>query len=186
MIDFNKDINKINLQIQESFYRFINNICIYFYQNLTINLSAELKKNVKNNAELQFDSTYSFDSNKYTKEEIYFLDELKDTMKFESFIFGFIQSYNPIDLYKIPLTFTEEFVSILSRKSKKQLKNIQFLKLFDNLYRKISPGRNDIDFFPFMSKYFTTYKEKFDRDIQDYYIEEKDHKNKFNLSNFIN
>ena len=86
MIDFNKDINKINLQIQESFYRFINNICIYFYQNLTINLSAELKKNVKNNAELQFDSTYSFDSNKYTKEEIYFLDELKDTMKFESFI----------------------------------------------------------------------------------------------------
>ena len=186
MIDYNKEINEINLKIQESFYRFINNICIYFYQNLTINLSAEGKKNDKqHNTELQFDSTYSFDNNKYTKEEIIFLDELKDTMKFQSFIFGFIQSYNPIDLYKIPLTFTEEFVSILSRKSKKQLKNIQFLKLFDNLYRKISPGRNDIDFFPFMSKYFTTYKEKFDRDIQDYYIEEKDHKNKFNLSDFV-
>ena len=185
MIDYNKEINEINLKIQESFYRFINNICIYFYQNLTINLSAEGKKNDNHNTELQFDSTYSFDNNKYSKEEIYFLDELKDTMKFQSFIFGFIQSYNPIDLYKIPLTFTEEFVSILSRKSKKQLKNIQFLKLFDNLYRKILPGRNDIDFFPFMSKYFTTYKEKFDRDIQDYYVEEKDHKNKFNLSDFV-
>ena len=185
MIDFNDEINEINLRIQESFYRFINNICIYFYQNLTINLSAEGKKNDNHNAELQFDSTYSFDNNKYTKEEINFLDELKDTMKFQSFIFGFIQSYNPIDLYKIPLTFTEEFVSILSRKSKKQLKNIKFLNLFDNLYKKVSAGRNDIDFFPFMSKYFTTYKEKFDRDIQDYYIEEKDHKNKFNLSDFV-
>ena len=186
MIDYNKEINEINLNIQESFYRFINNICIYFYQNLTINLSAEGKKNNNHNTELQFDSSYSFENNIYTKEEIYFLDELKDTMKFQSFIFGFIQSYNPIDLYKIPLTFTEEFVSILSRKSKKQLKNIQFLKLFDNLYSKILPGRNDIDFFPFMSKYFTTYKEKFDRDIQDYYLEEKDHKNKFNLSEFVN
>ena len=36
-----------------------------------------------------------------------------------------------------------------------------------------------------MSKYFTTYKEKFDRDIQDYYLEEKEHKNKFNLSEFV-
>jgi hypothetical protein len=36
-----------------------------------------------------------------------------------------------------------------------------------------------------MSKYFTTYKEKFDRDIQDYYNEEKECKNKFNLSEFI-
>ena len=184
LIDYDKTINHNNLQIQESFYRFINNICIYLYQNLKINISTEgTKQTEKLRTELEFDSTYSY--KEYTKEEKYFLDELKDTMKFESFIFGFIQLYNPIDLYKIPLTFTEEFVSILSRKSSRQLKNIKFLRLFDNLYNKIAHGRNDIDFLPFMSKYFTTYKEKFDRDIQDYYNEEKESKNKFNLSEFI-
>ncbi len=41
-----------------------------------------------------------------------------------------------------------------------QLKNIKFLNLFDNLYNKINHGRNDIDFLPFISKYFTTYKAK--------------------------
>ena len=183
-IDYDKEINKINLQIQESFYRFINNICIYLYQNLKINISTEgTKQSETIKTDLEFDNTYSY--KEYTKEETYFLDELKDTMKFESFIFGFIQSYNPIDLYKIPLTFTEEFVSILSRKSSMQLKNIKFLRLFDNLYNKIAHGRNDIDFMPFMSKYFTIYKEKFDRDIQDYYNEQKESKNKFNLSEFI-
>ena len=186
IIDYNKEIHTINLQIQESFYRFINNICIYFYQNLRINISTQGTKNNETvHTDLEFDNKYTFHE-EYTKEEKYFLDELKDTMKFESFIYGFIQSYNPIDLYKIPLTFTEEFVSILSRKSGMQLKNIKFLYLFDNLYNKIFHGRNDIDFLPFISKYFTTYKEKFDRDIQDYYLEENKSKNKFNLFDFIN
>ena len=185
IIDYNSKIHKINLDIQESFYRFINNICIYFYQNLLITVSTQSKKkNDKIKTELEFDGEYKF-HDEYSKEEKLFLDELRDTMKFESFIFGFIQSYNPIDLYKIPLTFTEEFVSILSRKSSMQLKNINYLSLFDNLYKKKDHGRIDIDFHPFISKYFFLYKEKIDRDIQDYYIEEKESKNKFNLFSFI-
>ena len=184
LIDYNDQIHEVNLLIQESFYRFINNICIYFYQNISISTSNEKdKKSGLFKIELEFDNKYM--SNDYTSEEKYFLDELRDTMKFQSFIYGFIQSYNPINLYKIPLTFTEEFVSILSRKSNLQLKNIQFLKLFDNLYRKIEPGKIEIDFKPFMSKYFIDYKEIFDREIQDYNTEEKKRKNKFNLSNFM-
>ena len=66
-----------------------------------------------------------------------------------------------------------------------QLKNINYLSLFDNLYKKKDHGRIDIDFHPFISKYFFLYKEKIDRDIQDYYIEEKESKNKFNLFSFI-
>ena len=66
-------------------------------------------------------------------------------MKFQSFIFGFIQSYNPIDLYKISLTFTEEFTSLMSRKSNMQLNNIKFFTLFDNLYYKTGCGRIDVD-----------------------------------------
>ena len=34
----------------------------------------------------------------YSKEELHFVEELRETMKFESFVYGFVQSYNPIDL----------------------------------------------------------------------------------------
>jgi len=180
-IDYNDEIHKQNRRIQESFYRFINNICIYFYQNLMIHFSTETSKKEKNEkAELEFDGIYSFQE--YSLEEKYFLDELKETMKFQSFIYGFIQSYNPIDLYKISLTFTEEFTSIMSRKSDMQLNNIKFFSLFDNLYYKTGCGRIDVDFLPFTMQYISKYKEKFDRDIQDYYITKNINKNKFNLS----
>ena len=83
-----------------------------------------------------FHKDYETGENNYTKEEIFLLDELMETMKFESFVYGFIQSYNPIDLYKIPLTMTEEFISILSRKNSVKNQNINFFSLFDNIYKK--------------------------------------------------
>ena len=180
-LDYNDEIHKQNRRIQESFYRFINNICIYFYQNLMINFSTETSKKQKNEkAELEFDGKYSFQE--YSIEEKYFLDELKQTMKFQSFIYGFIQSYNPIDLYKIPLTFTEEFTSLMSRKSNMQLNNIKFFSLFDNLYYKTGCGTISVDFLPFTMQYIKKYKEKFDRDIQDNNFSKNINKNKFNLS----
>ena len=89
-------------------------------------------------------------------------------MKFQSFVFGFLQSYNPIDLYKIPLTFTEEFLSIISRKQDQVRKNMKFLNLIDSLY---SIGRltdeTIVNFHPINFKYFRLYKSKFDREIFD-------------------
>ena len=73
--------------------------------------------------------------NTYSKEELYLLEEFQETMKFQSFVFSFVQSYNPIDLYKIPLTFYEEFISIISRKSCILEQDINFLSLINNLYK---------------------------------------------------
>ena len=110
------------------------------------------------------------DDSKYTKEELTFLDELSDTMKFESFVYGFIQSYNPIDLYKIPLTFTEQFLSILTRKNT-NLKNINFnfLSLIDNLYQRNVKKNLYVDLNPFLCDYYKKYKYYFDREILDEY-----------------
>ena len=50
-IDYSEgNIKKLNLQIQDSFYRFINNLCLYVYQNLELKIEAdEMKsKNEKN------------------------------------------------------------------------------------------------------------------------------------------
>ena len=171
-----KNKNKI---IQESFYRLINYICLYFYQNLSLKSDddkEDLKKiiiNRKNRGlstdtmNIIFNKDYNTNDNNYIKEEIYFLDELMDTMKFESFVYGFIQSYNPIDLYKIPLTLTEEFLSILSRKNLVNQQNFNFFNVIDNIYKKGGVEKMFVDFNPFSSEYYNRIKSYFDREIFD-------------------
>ena len=144
--DFNEELNDndkqqclikyYNYKIQEAFYSLVNNLCIYFYENLSFSNPEKLQnKNDKEKMEVMnfiFNDDFMQNS-EYIKEEISFLKELRDTMKFQSFIFGFIKSYNPIDLHKIPLTFTEEFLSVLSSKS--------------NIYKA---NKNKINFLAFM------------------------------------
>ena len=182
-------ISKKNREIQEAFYEFVHNVCLYFYENLSIKAPEDQQQNKTNNniskkdleagMNVIFNKQYNSkeSENQYTEEEKIFLDELTDTMKFQSFVFGFLQSYNPIDLYKIPLTFTEEFLSIISRK-KEQITNekkIDYFELIDSLYmgekqntgkkKKIEQKTINFDIINF--NYFKKYKTFFDREIYD-------------------
>ena len=181
-ISYDDSIKKLNIQIQDYFYRLINNISMYFYQNLSIKAEGDntkLKKkkiDTSDNKEEENDINVIFredykDEDIYTKEELYFLDELTDTMKFESFVTLFIQSYNPIDLYKIPLTFTEEFISFISRKSIIINKKINFLGLIDELYDVDNKKEIIIDLKDILSEYYNKYRNNFNR-----YIEENEEK----------
>ena len=174
-------IKNKNRNIQEGFYRLINNICLYFYQNLSLKSDDDKEdldkiiinrknKGLNTDADTMniiFHKEYDNEDNNYTKEELYLLDELMDTMKFESFVYGFIQSYNPIDLYKIPLTMTEEFISILSRKNAVKNQNINFFSLIDGIYKKNGVEKMYVDFNPFSAEYYKKYKKYFDREIYD-------------------
>ena len=181
--DDSKDnyIKKQNIEIQNSFYRLINNLCLYFYKNLFLNIKGDDKKkneNKKNDPKemnvIFRDDYKDDDENAYINEEKFFLEELRQTMKFESFVYCFIQSYSPIDLYKIPLTFTEEFLSIMSRKSSILEKDINFFEIIDKLYsQKIMT--NSVDFLPFFVFYYKEFKDEFEREI-----EEMQDKNLFN------
>ena len=167
------NIYLLNKEIQESFYEFVLNICLYFYENLSIK-SAEDEGINKGKKELEmnviFDENYNTQRG-YNEEELIFLKELKTTTKYQSFVFAFLQSYNPIDLYKIPLTFTEEFLSIISRKKEEIISNtskIKFFKLIDDLYlpRK-TLEKKELNFeFSYIS-YFSYYKNRIDREIYD-------------------
>jgi hypothetical protein len=133
-IDYNEqDIKKANRDIQESFYALVNKLCIYFYQNLMLQNNNEEILNVV------FDEESIEKGKNNIPEEMAFLNELRETMKYQSFVCGFIQSNNPIDLYKIPLTFTEEFLSMLARNSSiyNNKEGISFLSLIDNIYKRI-------------------------------------------------
>ena len=140
-----------------------------------VNVGIDKKKSVK--PELCY-AKWQIGNNNYTNEELYLMEELQDTMKFESFIYGFIQSYNPIDLYKIPLSFTEEFLSILSKKKTKKHKQISYLSLFDNLYENNMDAKIEIDFIAFKANFIVKYKTYFDREIIDSF------KDKFETVNF--
>ena len=174
-IDFNKvKISKINNEIQESFYQFINNISLYFYENLSIKATEDEgnKSQIKNGEEpdmnVIFDESYK-EEKRYNEEELIFLEMIKMTMKYESFVYGFLQSYNPIDLYKIPLTFTEEFLSIVSRKKNEISKyNIKYFGLIDDLYsqRKLK-NPHELNFNDINTSFIKNLKDKFDREIHD-------------------
>ena len=179
----NQNINKKNREIQEAFYEFVHNICLYFYENLSIKAKEDDQYKVKDNKSKNngkneqsmnviFNKNYAKEGeHAYTEEELIFLDELTDTMKFQSFVFGFLQSYNPIDLYKIPLTFTEEFLSIISRKKEQidqNTKKIDFFNLIDSLYMEGKKSeKKSVNFDVINFNYFKKYKSLFDREIYD-------------------
>ena len=160
-----------NYKIQEAFYSLVNNLCIYFYENFSFsNPNTSQDNNEKEKIEaMDFIFNDNFIENSdYVKEEISFLNELRDTMKFQSFVYSFIKSYNPIDLYKIPLTFTEEFLSVLSSKSdiyKKNKNKINFLALIDLIYIKKDKAEYKLDFYDFCEQYNSSYKKYIDNEL---------------------
>ena len=167
--DYNKNnyIRNKNLQIQQSFYRLIIHLCQYFYQNLSIKTEDDDKKNNLDKTKMNVIYRDDYDNDLYIKEELYFLEELRNTMKYESFYSGFVQSYSPIDLYKIPLTFMEEFLSIVSRKSSVFEKDKNFFYVIDQLYNTSVSETTNIDYNPFFNIYYKKYKKFFDREIND-------------------
>ena len=179
--NYQNSIRFNNREIQNDFYRLVIAISIYFYQNLSLkseNDNVDTQKVKINNRNIDaksmniiFHKEYSKNNSSidisYTMEEKCFLDELCETMKFESFVYGFIQSYNPIDLYKIPLTVTEEFISILSRKNLLIDPTINFFVLIDKLYKLGGTEKTYVDFNPFSVEYFKKLKKYFDREIHD-------------------
>ena len=167
-------IKEANKEIQESFYKLINNLCLYFYHNLSLKSHEDvLNKKTPEKGEIMnttFNDENIEKSNNYIQEEKDFLSELRETMKFQSFVYGFIQSYNPIDLYKIPLTFTEEFLSVIAAGSNNYNENknkIDFLSLIDNLYKINKKGPIFIKFKGLFDIYYEAYKKIIDREIYD-------------------
>ena len=181
--DANDGNNNYNRKIQEAFYEFINYICTYFYENITIRFKEDEFRN-KKKEDIQKEKekekgnqkvTVIFEKNSCDKKDetqrngrLIFLNELTETMKFQSFVFGFLQSYNPIDLYKVPLTFTEEILSILSKKKEKAREKIEYFDLIDTLYSNNRTNNEiyiDFNFVNFI--YFNIFKSHFDREISD-------------------
>ena len=191
-LDYDENIKLRNREIQEEFYQFILKISIYFYQNLSYIIK------MLDEDTIQFDK--EFKKYNYFPEEKTFLNQMKDTMKFDSFVSRFIQSYDTIDLYKIPFSFTEEYISLLNNKYKPSIENcftdsFNFLENIDSLYLsniKNSKQTLIINFDSFDEYYYNSLEKRFKRHLfeyigQTYEIKEKGQKltNSFNNLKYI-
>ena len=169
---YKDSIDELNKLIQKAFYDCLMTLSLYYYENFLV-----LEDN-NQNMKIEFNNNFA-QNQYYKKEEIEILKELKKTMKFGGSFSQFVMEHNPIDLFKIPLTFTDEFLSVLSmKKSDKKNSKIKYFELIDKLYLdKKSKDIITIDFSSDLGKYITNYKKVFDREIQE------NDKNLFNNDN---
>ena len=190
----NNKISKLSekcKEIQEVFYEFIYNVCFYFYDNLSIKMESgnnlgEKSDKADDNKIIFFNKESAFEK-AVTEEEKIFLNELGETMKFQSFVYSFLQTYNPIDLFKIPLIFTEEFLSIYSRKKEifhLKKKTIPFFSLIDSLYNSYKEEKKIVS--PLNIEFLNEIKDMFNREIYDKSRIKYHNSNNMALIHFIN
>ena len=174
---YNKNLN---LGIQETFYRFIINITIYYYRQLisqidleNINENNDIKIMVNFNENYENESDIKYKDTEYDK---YFFSEFKNTFKFNLFFKNYLNYNECLELYHIPYLFFDEFLSILSRLNDQNSTNnyiLNFFKIFENLYNKKQLSKINVDFNTFLSEYFKKYKNIFERDIIDLNLQGK-------------
>ena len=167
---YKDSIDELNKYIQEAFYECVINLSLYFYENVEIK-EKNTKKNQREKKNYFVDIEYNKDclfEGLYTDEELLVLRELTETMKFQYSFCQFVLDHNPIDLYKIPLTFTDEFILFISRKKDIDTSKIQFFKLIEELYlsEKINEIQ-EIDFSSAITEFMNNFKNKFIRDIEE-------------------
>ena len=134
-----KSINSTNQKIQEIFYNFNLNILMIFYpDNSLVNSLDKIKK-----------EEYSFDKQmkklndlklndgnvSMTTEEQNFIEFFRGTIKYKIYFENFIQNNDAVDIFKIPLLFSEEFLNIKIKDTKsKMLNKLSLFQIIDKLY----------------------------------------------------
>ena len=134
-----KPIYTTNRKIQEIFYEFCLNILMIFYQDNTLITSFDKIKRVECNLEEQ-NRKINFlkinDTNiDMSVEEKYFLEFFRGTIKYKIYFENFIQNMDTVDVFKISLLFSEEFINIKIRDLKnKSLNKFSLFNIMDVLY----------------------------------------------------
>ena len=158
---------KLNLEIQEAFYKFIVNILSYFYMMMNYDdLNNEIKIDFNKDYENEINNKY-----KKTLEEEYFFNDFKNTFKYGIFFKNYLNNHECLEFYNISYIFLDEYVSLISRANDINTYNnykLRFFNIFENLYNKKQSQKINIDFNTFLSEYFKKYKNDFDRDIKDF------------------
>ena len=179
------NIEQLNKYLQESFYEFVIHLTLYCYDNITI-LEEGDEKNINENEDNNKLIYAKFIINKYkykNEEELFILEKWEASMKLVNSFQTYVIEHNPLNLFKIPLNFFDEFTSMISRnRTNKFSKEMKYFKIIDHFYLEKKFNKiNLIDFKSDMDDYFDNYKEYIMREL-----EEKGEKNKSSIIKIFN
>ena len=137
-VDFFKVNPKINKKIQESFYNFCLNVLRFFYKDNELNTSFDKITNKEN----KLKSVISINGREVPLPdyEIKFCEFFRDSIKYQFFFENFIQNNETMDIFRIPLLFSEEFIYLKNCVTdNSSLSNVSFFKIIDTLYIQSMP-----------------------------------------------
>jgi hypothetical protein len=131
-----KSIATMNKNIQEKFYDFCLNILMLFFQDNCFNTSYDkLKKNSPEEILRRLNKFRGIEEDtQMTKEDDLFFRSFRGSIKYKIYFENFIQNMEAIDLFKIPLLFSEEFINIKIRDTKNIFDKISYFSIIDSLY----------------------------------------------------
>ena len=158
-----KNIAKINKSIQEIFYDFCLNILMLFFQDNCFNTSFDgLKKDTPEEILRRLNKFRGFEEDKkMTKEDGFFFQAFRGSIKYQIYFENFIQNMEAIDVFKIPLLFSEEFINIKIRDTKNIFDKISYFSIIDSLYLKYKNRAINITLNNFNPFYQTNLKKHF-------------------------
>ena len=163
--EWNEEIHERNKKIQECFYCFYLNLLKMFYEENNLLTSYDNQRmggnNSNNNGKNNVNDINQFQDDEndkqlfitghtetkrtetFTKNEKMFYENFKESLKFKIFFDNFIQEYKCFDVYKVPLIFTEVYLTI-KKKDRQNIrdKSFNYLELIDCLYYE-SPKNNE-------------------------------------------
>ena len=123
-----------NKKIQEIFYDFNLNIMMMFYLDYSLVNSFDRIKNADYSFEKYFQKLNKLKLNdsevSMSREEQNFIDIFRGTIKYKIYFENFIQNKDTIDIFKIALLFSEEFLNIKIKDTKtKALNKLSLFKM---------------------------------------------------------
>ena len=160
--EYNDNIKNKNNEIQEEFYIFIMIISLYIYNNINFTKINELK----------YEFNEQLIDNNYTEEEKYFINQIKETVKFDLMIQGFIPSLNSLNLNQISLSFIKEFIFLFDKKYNQKIEYENTLKHLNiiNMFYNINSNKDiiHINFNMIYNYFYQEMKKKYLRNISEY------------------
>ena len=132
------EIIEKNMKIQEIFYNFYINILMIFSQDHTLNSSLDkILKDNRDDISKKILRLRKIEESKadISPEENYFCFMFRKSFKYKVYFENFIKCFESIDIFKIPLLFSQEFIYIKTKDIQNEFLNqISLFKIIDTLY----------------------------------------------------
>ena len=157
-------IKETNKKIQEIFYNFNLNIMMIFHNDNEINSSYD-------KIEIKEDSIYKGLQFKgktiiLCENEKLFCNFFRDSIKYKIYYENFIQNFDSMDIFKIPLLFCEEFINLKLKEYNNILSNISFFNIIDTLYFQSIPQTININ----LTILYNEYNENMKKHFKHFYL----------------